>query len=400
MMLGQALIVLLLSFVVGCATISRLPSPPLNASVEMAGGFETKIRINSNDLQASSIMSAWISKAVSASDGTVDVIALSGGGAAGAFGAGVIVGMGQAGQRPQFEIVTGVSTGALLAPFVFLGPAWDEEITEIYTGPDISTLVVRRGLGAPFHASLYRTHRFGEFVQSHITPRFMEAVAAESRRGRLLLASTTNVDTGVSTIWNLGLIAQRGGPQARQLFIDILVASSSIPAVFPPKLIDVTSNGNRYQEMHVDGSVAVPFFVLPEVMTLWSDPNNLLKGANLYVVLNGPLDTGPANRQLKTTSLVVRSFEIDQVFRARQNIALTIDFAKRNELNFAFTRLPSSFPYEGGLKMDRQTMRALFDQGLALATTRKAWLNSNDLILELGRREAAALPLSSLTRPN
>lgn len=366
----------------------------------MAGGFENKIRINSNDLEASSIMSAWISKAVSASDDTVDIIALSGGGAAGAFGAGVIVGMNQSGERPRFEIVTGVSTGALLAPFLFLGPEWDEELTEIYTGPDISTLVVRRGLGAPFHASLYRTVRFGQFIQTHITPRFMEAVAIESRRGRLLLASTTNVDTGVSTIWNLGLIAQRGGPQARQLFINILVASSSIPAVFPPQLIDVTSNGTRYQEMHVDGSVAVPFFVLPEAMTLWSDPNDLLKGANLYVVLNGPLDTGPANRQLKTTSLVVRSFEIDQVFRARQNIALKIDFAKRNGLTFAFTRLPSSFPYEGGLKMDRQTMRALFDQGLALSTTRKAWLNSTDLILELGRREAVVMLPPGLINPN
>jgi hypothetical protein len=96
----------------------------------------------------------------------------------------------------------------------------------------------------------------------------------------------------------------------------------------------------------------------------------------------------------------VRSFEIDQVFRARQNIALTIDFAKRNGLTFAFTRLPSSFPYEGGLKMDRQTMQALFDQGLALSTTRKAWLNSTDLILELGQREAVVMRTPSLTTPN
>lgn len=391
-MLKKAVIIVLLSFLIGCATISRLPAPPMNSNSVMPAGFEAKVRINSNDLNASSIMSAWIAKAVSASDGSVDIIALSGGGAAGAFGAGVLVGMQRSGTRPKFEIVTGVSTGSLLAPFAFLGPDWDDELTTIYNGTEISTLVVSRGLRAPFYSTLYRTSRFNLFVQHQITPRFMEAIAIESRRGRLLLAATTNVDTGVSTIWNLGAIAEEGGPQARHLFIEILIASSSIPAVFPPRLIDVTMSGSRYQEMHVDGSVAVPFFVLPEAMALWNDPNELLKGANLYVVLNGQLETGAANRQLKTTSLIVRSFEIDQVFRARQNIALTIDFAKRNEVNFRFTRLPPSFPYQGALKMDQQNMRSLFAEGLGLATTGKTWLNSNDLILEMGRQEALARP--------
>jgi Patatin-like phospholipase len=399
-MLKQASVIVLLSCIIGCATISRLPAPPMNSSSVLPSGFEAKVRINSNDLNASSIMSAWIAKAVSASDGSVDIIAFSGGGAAGAFGAGVLVGMQQSGARPKFEIVTGVSTGSLLAPFAFLGPDWDDELTAIYNGAEISTLVVSRGLGAPFYSTLYRTSRFNLFVQGQITPRFMEAIALESRRGRLLLASTTNVDTGVSTIWNLGLIAESGGPQARRLFIDVLIASSSIPAVFPPKLIDVITGGSRYQEMHVDGSVAVPFFVLPEAMALWNDPNELLKGANLYVVLNGQLETGAANRQLKTTSLVVRSFEIDQVFRARQNIALTIDFAKRNEVNFRFTRLPPSFPYQGSLKMDQQSMKSLFDEGLGLATTGRAWLNSNDLISEMGRQEALTRPAPETARAN
>jgi hypothetical protein len=399
-MLKQARVFFLLSFSVGCATISRLPAPPMHSNAAIPSGFENSVRINSNDANASSLMSAWLAKAVSASDGTVDIMALSGGGAAGAFGAGILVGMQQSGGRPKFEIVTGVSTGSLLAPFVFLGPDWDDELTAIYTGTEISTLVVSRGLRAPFYSTLYRTARFNLFVERQITPRFLAGIAVESRRGRLLLASTTNIDTGVATIWNLGVIAEKGGPQARRLFIDVLIASSSIPAVFPPKLIDVTTSGSRYQEMHVDGSVAVPFFVLPETMALWNDPNNLLKGANLYVVLNGQLETGAANRQLKTTSLVVRSFEIDQIFRARQNIALTIDFARRNEVNFRFTRLPPSFPYQGALKMDQESMRSLFAEGLGLATTGKAWLNSNDLILEMGRQEALARPAIEAEKPN
>jgi hypothetical protein len=243
-----------------------------------------------------------------------------------------------------------------------------------------------------FQTSLYRTDHFIQWVDSHVTPKFMDAIARESRKGRLLLVATTNIDTGASTIWNMGLIAEQGGPRARKLFIDVLVASSSIPAVFPPKLIDVESGGQHFQEMHVDGGVAVPFFVVPANMSLGDETIRRLKGANLYVILNSQIEIGPANSVLKTTSIIPRSFEIDQVYRARQNVALTAYFATSNEMAFRMTWIPSSFPYQGSLVMDQPSMKSLFNAGLDLAESGQAWNSADDVAAELGEQKVAAKP--------
>jgi hypothetical protein len=215
----------------------------------------------------------------------------------------------------------------------------------------------------------------------------MDAIARESHKGRLLLVATTNLDTGASTIWNMGLIAEQGGPKARQLFIDVLVASSSIPAVFPPRLIDVESGGRRFQEMHVDGGVAVPFFVVPANMALGDDTIRRLKGANLYVILNSQIGIERATRILKTTSIIPRSFEIDQVYRARQNIALTSYFSSSNEMTFRLTWIPTSYPYQGALVMDQPSMQSLFNAGVSLAESGRLWQSAEDLAIELGRNE-------------
>lgn len=391
-MFRKFLALALASLLAGCATLSRLPPPPNSDAIVAPASYNADLRINSYDPQASDVVTALYNKAIAASDGSIDIMALSGGGAGGAFGVGILMGLQRTGARPQFEIVTGVSSGALIAPYAFLGPNWDAAITEIYTAPQTSNLVVRRGFGALFQTSLYRTDRFIQWIDKHVTPQFMNAIARESRKGRLLLVATTNIDTGASTIWNMGLIAEQGGPRARQLFMDVLVASSSIPAVFPPKLIDVESGGRHFQEMHVDGGVAVPFFVVPANMSLGDDTIRRLRGANLYVILNSQIGIGPANGALKTTSIIPRSFEIDQVYRARQNIALTAYFATRNEMALHLTWIPPSYPYQGSLEMGQATMQSLFDAGLSLAASGQAWQSADDLAAELGRAEVAAVP--------
>ena len=372
--------------------MSRLPAPPISSALVAPNNYQADVRINSYDPQTSRVVTALYNKAIAASDGSIDILALSGGGAGGAFGVGILMGMQRSGRRPQFEIVTGVSSGALIAPYAFLGPDWDGAITEIYTAPQTASLVVRRGIGALFQTSLYRTDHFIDWIDRHVTPQFMAAIARESWKGRLLLVATTNIDTGASTIWNMGLIAEQGGPSARKLFIDVLVASPSIPAVFPPKLIDVDSGGQHFQEMHVDGGVAVPFFVVPANMSLGDDAIRRLKGANLYVVLNSQIDIGPANGALKTTSIIPRSFEIDQVYRARQNMALTAYFATRNEMELRLTWIPPGFPYQGSLVMDQPSMQSLFDEGLGLAMRGQAWKSANALAAELGEVPIAAMP--------
>ena len=392
-MLRRFLTLAFVSLLAGCATLSRLPAPPTSAAIATPASFQANLRINPEDLRASSVVTALYDKAIAASDGTIDIMALSGGGAGGAFGVGVLMGMKNAGVRPQFEIVTGVSSGALIAPYAFLGPAWDNAITEIYTAPETSNLVVRRGFGAIFQTSLYRTDGFTRWIDSHVTSQFMDAIAQESRKGRLLLVATTNIDTGASTIRNMGLITEQGGLKARQLFIDVLVASSSIPVVFPPKLIDVESGGQRYQDMHVDGGVAIPFFVVPANVALGDETIRQLQGANLYVILNSQVGIERATRVLKTTSIIPRSFQIDHVHRSRQNIALTANFATKHNMAFRLTWIPTAYRFQGSLVMDQPTMQSLFDAGVSLASSGRAWQSTDDLVAELGAKAGLSYAL-------
>src|ERR1700729_1452753 len=153
----------------------------------------------------------------------VNILALSGGGADGAFGAGALVGLTRSALRPQFSVVTGVSTGALIAPYAFLGSEWDDELVEVYTSGRAEHLLHSRGLGALFGSSVYSGTPPKELVDRYATDALIQAVAREASSGRLLLVATTDVSTGEPVIWDLGSIAMNGGVGARALFRDVLV---------------------------------------------------------------------------------------------------------------------------------------------------------------------------------
>src|SRR5271168_2734897 len=169
----------------------------------------------------------------------VNILALSGGGADGAFGAGALVGLTRSASRPQFSVVTGVSTGALIAPYAFLGPDWDDQLVEIYTSGRAEHLLHSRGLAALFGSSLYSGTPLKQLVDRYATDALIQAVAREASTGRLLLVATTDVSTGEPVIWDLGSIAMNGGASAKALFRDVLVASASVPGLFPPVVIRV-----------------------------------------------------------------------------------------------------------------------------------------------------------------
>jgi outer membrane scaffolding protein for murein synthesis (MipA/OmpV family) len=190
---------------------------------------------------------------------TLNILAMSAGGADGAFGAGALVGLTRSGSRPQFAIVTGVSAGALIAPYAFLGPAWDSQLVEIYTTGRAEHLLQPRGLGALF-GSVNRGRPLKELVDRYTTDALIQAVAREAAAGRLLLIVTTDVETGEPVVWDLGSIAMNGGANARTLFRDVLVASASVPGKLPPVIIRVHEQNTMTEEAHVDGIVSVPFF--------------------------------------------------------------------------------------------------------------------------------------------
>ena len=236
----------------------------------------------------------------------ISILALSGGGADGAFGAGALVGMTNAGARPQFSVVTGVSAGALLAPYAFLGSEWDKQLTDAYTSGRSEHLLQPRGRGVLFDSSVYRGKPLEELVDHYLSDELIQAVAREAAAGRLLLVATTNVDTGEAVIWDLGSIALNGGPGAKTLFRDVLVASASVPGMFPPVIIRVQDAGGDYSEAHVDGAATVPFLIPPTLLQVLRDGPNR-SPTTVYVLVDGRLTQEPVPARLRFRTTLSRS---------------------------------------------------------------------------------------------
>jgi predicted acylesterase/phospholipase RssA len=248
-----------------CAGAPRRDAPSVDGAQVVVPGLPADIRWfgeSRHDFRARATLLLGDAKAA-ANDGPINVLVLSGGGAGGAFGAGALVGWSRLGTRPEFHIVTGVSAGALIAPFAFLGSAWDAKLGAAFTRTKFPHLMQRTMLRLLFGPSMYRGTSIYSLVDSYVTSALLNAIAKEARKGRLLVVATTDLDSEQPVFWNLGLIAQQGGERARQLFRDVLVASASIPGVFPPMLIPVEQAGERFDEMHVDGSVMTSLFFIP-----------------------------------------------------------------------------------------------------------------------------------------
>ena len=306
-------------------------------------------------------------------DGHFDLIALSGGGANGAFTAGLMAGWTASGARPDFEVVTGVSTGALAAPFVFLGPRWDGRLKAAYTGGQAEGLLKTRGLGTLVGSGVFSDAPLRRLVESHVDEALLAEVAAEHVKGRLLLVATTDLDAQRGVIWNMGAIAERGGPEALALFRDVLVASASIPGVFPPVMIRSQGQGVVFEEMHVDGGVMNPFLALPQIMWNWDDAAGVFRGARLHVVVNGK--DAPRFAVTRDAALPVLSRSLDTVLgsQLRATLAANRAFASRNGLAFHVAAIPEDFDGADSLDFSRESMMAVYELGEALGRSGAAW---------------------------
>lgn len=305
-------------------------------------------------------------------DGRLDFIALSGGGSNGAFTAGLMKGWSETGQRPDFEVVTGVSTGALAAPFVFLGSDYDDELAEAYTGGAAADLLQPQGLRALFGSGVYRAEPLRALIERYVDEALLRAVAAEYAKGRILLVATTDLDSQRGVSWDMGAIATQGSPQALALFRNVLMASASIPGAFPPVLIPSDKPGLAFEEMHVDGGVTTPFLAVPE--TLWSfrEPSGTLRTARFYIVVNGR--TTP-NFEITRDSLQgVLGRSIDILLRASlvTTLAGNRAFAERNDLFFRYAALPDDSE-ASALDFSVESMTAVYEVGRAGARSGDVW---------------------------
>ena len=304
----------------------------------------------------------------------LNVLALSGGGAGGAFGAGALVGLTRANARPDFAVVTGVSTGALIAPYAFLGPAWDSKLTESYTSGSGKHVLQFRGLGAVFGSSIYRGAPLARLIDRYVDDSLVGAIAVQAQRGRLLLVATTDVDTGHAVVWDLGSIARYGGADARHRIRDVLVASASVPGMFPPVLIQIPEDGQTDLEAHVDGGVTLPFFTAGDLLrtSAGTRPPN---AAHVYVIVDGPLDAPSRAAPRRASIILARSVSASLRRMMRLTLEQSATAAQSDGYVLDYSAMPASYPYANAFDFSAAAMAPLFRYASACARGTRLWVS-------------------------
>lgn len=319
-------------------------------------------------------------------------LAISGGSDNGAFGAGLINGWTTTGTRPEFRIVTGVSTGALIAPFAYLGPDYDPTLREIYTttGPE-RVFRQRRLLAALFDDAMADTGPLAETIARHTDQAMFDAIAREYQRGRLLLIATTDLDAQRPVIWNVGAIAASRHPKSLDLFRKILLASASIPGAFRPVLLDVEIDGAKFQEMHVDGGAIAQLFLYPASI----DPGLLAveRPQTAFVIRNARLDPEHAEIERRTLTIAGRAISTMLAASGANDVLRAYFLTKRDGVDYNLAYIGSDFKVPRDHMFDQAYMRALYDYGYQQVIAGRAWHKTPPGLhtRRAGRQEAAAV---------
>jgi len=305
-----------------------------------------------------------------------EFLAISGGGANGAFTAGLLNGWTAGGNRPQFKAVTGISTGALIAPFAFLGPTHDETLRKFYTGVTTKDVLTQRSMfAALFDDALTDNTPLRRLIATLVDQKLLDAIAAEYRKGRLLIIGTTNLDAQREMIWNVGAIAASGHPRAVELVRDIMIASAAIPAAFPPVMIDVEVDGQHYQEMHVDGGTVTQVFLYPPSLKLkeLSEAAGFKRDRRVYIIRNARFDPEWAETQRRTLSIAGRAVSSLIATQGVGDLYRTYLNAQRDGIDYNLVAIPTDFRLQPREVFDREYMQKLFDVGFEMGKKGGFW---------------------------
>lgn len=309
----------------------------------------------------------------------MNILAVSGGGENGAFGAGLLCGWTQAGGRPIFHAVTGVSTGALTAPFAYLGAAYDAQLRAVYTDLKPADVLESRGLikGALFSDALADNSPLYQTISRYLTPELQAAIARGYAEGRLLWIGTTDLDAQVPVIWNIGAIAASNHPRALDTIRRVLLASAAIPGAFPPTMIDVTVNGAAYQEMHVDGGAFAQLFLYPASLTRLRRERmrqaKRVPDVEAYLIRNARLDPDWATVDRRTLGIAERAITTMISVSGQNDVRRIYTTTRADGIGYNLAYIGSDFTRVLPEPFDSGYMRALFDYGFEKARHGYDW---------------------------
>ncbi len=383
----------------GCAGVGRGPAVPRDlqdrAAIPGMPNIRTWGDYVSPEFRDTIVEALRRRQAQWAASGIVDhpppsaALAISGGGANGAFGAGLLCGWTQHGDRPQFDVVTGISTGALIAPFAFLGSEYDSALHEAYTTVSTASILRKRPLlSALFSDALADNGPLWTRTRKQFDQKVMDAIALEYEKGRLLLIGTVNLDSRRSVVWNIGAIAASKHPHAMELVHSILIASAAIPAAFPPVMVDVEVDGRKFQEMHVDGGCLHEVFLYPTSFTPIeiSKHSGITRERRAYIIRNSRLDPEWAAVERNTLKIAERAISALIHSQGLGDLDRMFMTARRDKMDFNLAYIPCDFDLVSNEAFDPKYMRELFDLGFKAAEAGYPWSKTPPGYVEAGQK--------------
>lgn len=374
--------------VAGCASAARLPVPEELSDRAQIPRFENvRFLGDSPPAIGQAIVQAKLEQSIRTRPKVwrrgrvidVNFLIISGGGGGGAYGAGLLSGWSESGKRPAFEVVTGVSTGALIAPFAFLGPDHDDKLRKFYTTLSTKDLIEERSIvGAIFGDAFASTAPLRAVIAEYVDRQLLHDITEQHRQGRRLFVATTNLDSQKSVIWNLGKIAEQDSQEALVLFRQILLASTAIPGLFPPVRLNVDVEGKQHDELHVDGGVLEDAFFLPLKLPL----DKVVKGAGLrmkrrmYIIRNARSQSEWQAVNPTTLSITERAVWTLMKSASLGSIYKLYSFASINKIEFKFTSIPASFKGKPKEMFDTEYQKKLYAAGREIGLRGGDWANS------------------------
>lgn len=376
---------------VGCVSNDRYGAVPSALAGDLTFAQVENARFAGEDVASmrtefERAFARWRSQAGSAPP--VTFLSLSAGQEDGAFAAGLLVGWSQHGSRPEFQIVTGTSTGALAAPFAFLGSEFDWALEDMYTRTEADDIVDTRFLvAAVTNDAMMDTAPLARTIAKYLTHRVLQRIAEEYGKGRLLLISSTNLDTGKLVIWNIGAIAASDNPDRLELVRKIILASAAIPGLFPPVMIDATLKNARYQEMHVDGGTVSQMFLYPPSLDMAAVIKRFAKKVRpvAYIIRNGRVSPTPEEVERGTLQIAGRAVTTMIASNAVGELYRIYTTTQRDHIAFNLALIGDDFRQPYTRRFDHDYMCKLFAYGLAKGAAGYAWQKAPPGFLPVSR---------------
>lgn len=312
-------------------------------------------------------------------DETINILALSGGGSFGAFATGVLNGWDAAGTRPVFRLVTGISTGSLIAPFAFLGGKYDQKIGQLYTSINTNNIMEKKSLfsiatGTPYAADNSPLY---ELMERYIDEEMLQDIATAHSEGRRLWIGTTNLDAQHVVIWNMGAIASSGHPDALELFRRIMLASAAMPVAFPPSMIEVEAGGSKYDEMHVDGGVMTQVFFYGDIIDIDEAHETLgIKDnpqARIFILRSGQISKNYKPVDMSIFSIAGKTLTSLTMTQAIGDLYRIYLIAQKNGIDYNLGTVPDEYVSNPKEPFDPDELKRLYDLGYKMAASGYPW---------------------------